>query len=122
MPSSFKRKRSSSLNLLRPDTFVPTLISPTVRIKYDALKHNPKPGIGISFNSFPDILDKFQSIGWECLVVFSDRVGEFYTNMSFNRDLNGTLISLSTCVQGIEAVIDEILLVKALGLKESMLE
>lgn len=42
--------------------------------------------------------------------------------MSFHRDSTGLLTSISTCIQGQEYVIDELLILHALHVKASMLD
>lgn len=107
---------------------MPHLVTPHAPSKYKLMRYCLCPSVGITFNNFPNLLEKFISIGWKSLVVFNDRniypglIAEFYCHMTINRDETCFVVSITTCIQGTEYTIDEQMFVNALHLRPSMLE
>lgn len=126
--SSSKRKRLASHSNIHPDVCIPHLVTALAKSKYKHMKHNLQSGLGITFNSFPYLLEFIRNIGWECLVIFHDRhiypglIAEFYSYMISNKDDTGLLVSITTCIQGVKYTIDEQLIIDALQLRKSMLD
>lgn len=103
---SSKRKKLTLHFEIHPEVCVPQLVTLSAHSKYRLMRHYLLPGLGITFNNFPNLLEKIRNIWWDCLIVFSDRhiyhglIAEFYSPMALNRDKTGLLVSISTCIQG----------------------
>lgn len=90
--SSSNWKRFALLYEVHPDLCFPHLVTQHAQSEYKLMRHCMCPDIGITFNSFPNLLENFISIGWESLVIFNDRniyhglIVEFYSHLTVNRD------------------------------------
>lgn len=61
--SSSKRKRLASHSNIHPDVCIPHLLTALAKSKYKHMKHNLQSGLGITFNSFPYLLEFIRNIG-----------------------------------------------------------
>lgn len=71
--STPRKKRSSRHLLVHKDMIKPEIGTPKAQTKYRTMMYNLKFGAITSFNSFPDILEKFSKIDWNCLVQFQNK-------------------------------------------------
>lgn len=70
---SSKRKKLVLHSEIHPSTCGPHLVTSSAKAKYRLMRHCLTPVIGITFCSFSDLLEHIKNIGYDCLIVFTDK-------------------------------------------------